>query len=131
MNLGQSLVSKTNQIEFWSRFLEIVDSLRPKSWSCWKTVENDNVSQLFLLELFASKMQSMIHQLQKVFWKCYTDFQNRIWFEFRFKCFGCDAFIVETCFQCNMCSNFYLCMGCYKSGDYPKRCVVFAFSIFF
>ena len=125
-----------NQTELWSLLLKHVDSLQLKSW----VVETLGLSILvmfcncFFFNYLLLKCTLWFTNGSVIFYNCHTAFFFfffKICFEFRYKCDGCDAFIVETCFQCNVCSNFHLCMGCYKSGKYPKRCVVFTSSVFF
>ena len=79
----------------------------------------------FYLNYFFLKGSVWFINGSAIFCNCHTILQSRIYFEFRFKCNGCEAFIVETCFKCTVCSDFYLCLCCYMSSHYPNRCVVF------
>ena len=40
---------------------------------------------------------------------------------FRFKCDGCESFIVGTRFHCNECDDFDLCIGCHSFGKFPEK----------
>ena len=78
-------------------------------------------------ELFIYKEKCVNEKLQcnyALFWQFL-----KICLSFRLICDGCGAFIIETCFDCIMCSEFHLCFGCYQSGKYPKWCVLFVLSI--